>query len=148
MLRDSRTKLTIANDLTQATRLVSEVVQIARKLGYGAASQFAIQLAMDEAMMNAIEHGNHAQPDRHVQVEYQISPDRIVVSICDEGTGFDVQGVPDPTDDEHIERTHGRGVMLMRAYMTEVRYNEQGNCVTLIKERTCTRPGQIKALYR
>lgn len=112
----------------------------AQARGFSREALFAIRLALDEALTNAIRHGNGNDPSKTVTVEVQCSEQRLEISICDEGPGFAPQHLPDPTAIENLERPHGRGVMLMRAYMTDVRFNETGNCVTLIKERSCNKP--------
>jgi len=133
-------KLSIVSDLSEAAKVVNTIVDQAQALGYDDASRFAIRLAMDEAMANAIKHGNANDPTRKVDIEYTVDDKRITISICDEGCGFNPDSVPDPTLDENIERPHGRGVMLMKAYMTSVEYNAQGNCVIMTKDRVCAMP--------
>ena len=87
-----------------------------------------------------IDVGNDGDPEKQVIVESSVTEERLWVRITDEGYGFDPNKVEDPTLDENLCRSHGRGVMLMRAYMTEVHYTERGNCVTLVKTRDCTLP--------
>lgn len=140
MAQTSSKKLTIDSDLSEAVKIVNAIVDEAQVLGYDDPSRFALRLAMDEAFANAIKHGNCNDPTRKVKVEYQVTADLITISICDEGCGFNPESVPDPTLDENIERPHGRGVMLMNAYMTSVQYNAQGNCVVMTKERKCPLP--------
>jgi serine/threonine-protein kinase RsbW len=94
---------------------------------------FSIKLALEEALVNAIKHGNQYDRTKHVQIAYRLLHDRFVVRITDEGAGFDPNDVPDPTAFENCERSGGRGLMLMRHYMTEVIFNERGNVVTLCK---------------
>jgi serine/threonine-protein kinase RsbW len=118
----------------QHAREVEEKVlgEVARH-GYSDAATFAIKLALEEALTNAIRHGNRCDPARHVEVEFEIGRERSVIVITDQGEGFDLAAVPDPTADENLEKPHGRGIMLMRAYMDEVRYNDKGNRVQLLK---------------
>lgn len=142
MAQSSSKKLTIDSDLSEAVKIVNDIVDAAEGLGYDNPSRFALRLAMDEAFANAIKHGNCNDPTRKVKIEYEVTAERIIISICDEGCGFNPAAVPDPTLDENIERPHGRGVMLMKAYMTSVQYSEQGNCVVMIKERKCPLPGR------
>ncbi|MFW6114534.1 MAG: ATP-binding protein, partial [bacterium] len=70
-----------------------------------------------------------------VQVACRLKPYRIEIQITDEGSGFDPELVPDPTDDENLEIPSGRGMMLMRCFMTDLRYNQKGNSVTMEKVR-------------
>ena len=97
---------------------------------------FSIRLALEEAIVNAIEHGNQFDPAKQVHVLCHVSDDSVVLQITDEGPGFNPCAVPDPTDCEHLECPGGRGVMLMRSFMTEVDFNEKGNQVTLTKKRS------------
>lgn len=140
MAQSASKKLTIENDLAKAAQVVGEIVDYATKAGFDEPSRFALRLAMDEAFANAIKHGNCNDPTRRVSIEYEVTSQRVTISICDEGCGFNPQNVPDPTLDENIERPHGRGVMLMKAYMTTVEYNAQGNCVVMTKDKSCPLP--------
>ncbi len=94
---------------------------------------FSIKLALEEALINAIKHGNQLDHTKKVYVSYRVLPDRFEVQIRDEGPGFDPADVPDPTAIENLERPCGRGLMLMRHYMTEVVFNDRGNRVTMSK---------------
>jgi serine/threonine-protein kinase RsbW len=94
---------------------------------------FAVRLALEEAVVNAIRHGNKLDPEKKIFVSYLVEDARITVSVEDEGPGFDLDSVPDPTAEENLEADHGRGILLMRVYMDEVVYNERGNKVTLTK---------------
>jgi len=94
---------------------------------------FSIKLALEEALINAIKHGNGLDRNKKVSVSYRILPDRFEVEIRDEGAGFDPADVPDPTAIENLERPCGRGLMLMRHYMTEVVYTPPGNSVRMSK---------------
>ena len=102
--------------------------------------RFAVKLALDEALANAVRHGNHSDPEQTVTVDWEIADDQVTVSVEDCGCGFAPDELPDPTAEENLHRPHGRGVMLMRAYMTDVRFNDSGNVVTLTKKRDCTLP--------
>ena len=97
---------------------------------------FGIHMAMEEAIMNAIRHGNQCAADKQVHVLIAISADQFYAKITDQGDGFDPAGIPDPTLDENIGKTCGRGVTLMRNFVDEVIYNEKGNSVELKKSKT------------
>ncbi|MFQ3651179.1 MAG: ATP-binding protein [Gemmataceae bacterium] len=97
---------------------------------------FSVRLALEEALVNAIKHGNQYDPSKQVHIRYRFiddSPLRLEIIITDEGAGFDPAEVPDPTAEENLDRTCGRGLMFMRHYMSEVEYNEVGNSVQMIK---------------
>lgn len=101
---------------------------------------FAIHLAAEEALVNAVVHGNKLDPRKSVQVECLVSPDLMRIEITDEGEGFDPKRVPDCTLSERLECPGGRGVMLMRSFMTRIEYNAKGNSVLLEKRRDQPRP--------
>jgi serine/threonine-protein kinase RsbW len=104
--------------------------------GYGDKDQFAVRLALDEALANGIKHGNRENPAKRVSLRYRVTPETLLAEVEDQGPGFDPERVPDPLAPENLERACGRGLFLMRIYMTCVRHSERGNCVTLCKYRT------------
>lgn len=123
----------IPSDLKQARAVAEEVLAKAQRLGYSEQSIFALKLAMEEALINAIKHGNSNDPSKSVRVVYCIDAARASIRVRDEGPGFQPEQVPDPTAAENLERPSGRGIMLMRAFMDEVEFNEVGNEVHMIK---------------
>jgi serine/threonine-protein kinase RsbW len=109
-----------------------------RVLGFAGKDIFAVRLAVGEAVINAFRHGNQGDPGKVVRVSYLVRSDEVVVEVEDEGPGFDPDRVPDPVAPENIQRVSGRGLFLMRVYMSGVRYNQQGNRVTLSRRRSPT----------
>lgn len=97
---------------------------------------FAMRLALEEAIVNGLKHGNRGDPAKRVLVRYRISSEYVVAEVEDEGEGFDPDQVPDPRAPEYLERPSGRGLLFMRCYTSWMRYNERGNCVTLCKCRS------------
>src|SRR5437868_7136875 len=128
-------ELTIASDLAEARRVQAEIEQALRDGRFTDHDIFAIKLALEEALVNAIKHGNQLDRAKSVRVTYHVCADRFEVQITDEGPGFDPGDVPDPTAPENIERPCGRGLLLMRHYMTEVAYHDQGRAVRMSKLR-------------
>ena len=95
-----------------------------------------IRLALEEAIVNGLRHGNKNDPSKRVYVSFLARPDDFVAEVKDEGTGFDLSQVPDPTLPENWTRPSGRGLLLMRHYMTAVHFSRRGSCVTMSKIRT------------
>ncbi|HEY8106929.1 MAG TPA: ATP-binding protein [Gemmatimonadales bacterium] len=95
--------------------------------------RFRLQVAVAEALANAVMRGNQEEPGKSVLVDAELFPDRICVQITDEGIGFDPTRVPEPVRPEQIGETCGRGLFLIRKLVDEVYFNEQGNsiCMTL-----------------
>lgn len=96
---------------------------------------FGVHLALEEAIVNAIKHGNGFDPDKSVTIDCRLSDDLLRVEIEDQGEGFVLEDVPDPTDPENLENPSGRGLMLMRSFMSLVEFNASGNRVILEKQR-------------
>ncbi len=138
------TEKTIDTDLTSARNLIEDLISQVEAAGYDRDDCFAIRLAMEEALINAIKHGNKFDRSRKIRVSTDIDTQRVVITIEDQGDGFDPASVPDPTIDENLEKPCGRGIMLMKAYMDEVIYNDKGNEVRMIKHRFSGLPRRRK----
>jgi anti-sigma regulatory factor (Ser/Thr protein kinase) len=94
--------------------------------------KFNLRVSLTEALSNAMLYGNGKDSRKRVQIEVIIGEREIKARVTDEGTGFDPEGVPDPTSPDHLEKCSGRGIFLMRELMDEVHFNESGNEVTLV----------------
>jgi len=128
--------LTVANDPRAIEQAQGTVIDAAERLGYPKASVFALRLALHEAMTNAFKHGHRDLPASvPVTLRYTATPETIDLTIVDRGPGFNVQDVPDPTTDENLERGSGRGLLLIRAYMSTVEYNASGNALHMVYKR-------------
>ncbi len=114
-------------------RVCRQLLEQVKQYGYAEEDIFAIHLSLEEALTNAVRHGNQSDPSKTVTVEVLISPEKFDISIADQGSGFNPEALPDPRQDENLYKTEGRGVLLIRAYMDIVEYNQRGNCVHLIK---------------
>lgn len=128
------------NDLRDAKRSEHEIFAALEKHHYSMEVQFAIKLALEEALTNAVKHGNQHSDQKQIRVRYCVRPDRTIIAVQDQGGGFALEDVPDPTRDENLERPSGRGIMLMQAYMTRVAFNAEGNEVWLLKENRTEAP--------
>jgi serine/threonine-protein kinase RsbW len=114
-------------------KLCTDVLCEVKRNDFSQDDIFGIHLAIEEAMINAVKHGNMDNPLKHISVKYAVTPDKFEISITDEGSGFKPEAVPDPRCPENLYKVTGRGMLLMRAYMDDVEYNEAGNCVRMIK---------------
>ncbi len=125
-------RLRLHNRREEIEAVEQRILRAAQSMGFPTASAFALRLALEEALTNAFKHGHSAIPDEPVDLEWRITPGRAEIAVEDHGPGFRPGDVPDPTLDENLERPSGRGIMLMRAYMTDVRFNASGNRVTMV----------------
>ena len=116
-------------------RVTDELLEQLGAHGWSPSDLFSIHLAAEEAIVNAIVHGNKLDPAKTVHVSCSVSPDLARIEITDAGAGFDPASVPDCTREERLEVPSGRGVMLMRSFMTRIEYNARGNSVLLEKRR-------------
>lgn len=123
----------IPSDPAEARRVQDEIEQHLHARRINEHDVFSIKLALEEALVNAIKHGNQMDRAKKIHIAYQLLADRFEIIIRDDGPGFDPSDVPDPTAFENLERPCGRGLMLMRHYMTEVFFTPRGNCVTMSK---------------
>ena len=131
-----RFTLTIPSDTAAGIRAQERIVAKLEALGYEGRDIFGWRLSLEEALMNAIKHGNRLSDDKVVKVACELAPARSRVVVTDEGEGFTPEAVPDPTAEENLDATGGRGILLMRNFMTEVTYSEGGRRLTLVQERS------------
>jgi serine/threonine-protein kinase RsbW len=130
----SRFDFTIpSNDQHARDDVEEQILSDIRRRGYNGDAVFAIKLALEEAMTNAIKHGNRLDPRKKVHVEATVTPKEAVIVIEDEGPGFDRCVVPNPTLVENLEKCSGRGIHLIEAYMNEVEYTRGGRRVRMLK---------------
>ena len=124
----------IVENVASATVEVAEGILSELKLrDFGEDATFAVHLALVEAFWNALTHGNKMDPGKKIKIDYAIDGDKVEVSIADDGGGFDPSAVPDPRYGENLYRPGGRGLFLIRSYMDEVRFNDSGNCVHMVR---------------
>lgn len=140
-IRDSDlTEVVIPNDLRAAKDSEDRILRDLARYDYSPECTFAIKLSLEEALTNAIKHGNRNDSGRTLVIRYYVSAERVVMMVRDEGVGFRLEDVPDPTAEENLERPCGRGLMLMHAYMTAVRFNRRCNEVWMLKVNGDDRP--------
>jgi serine/threonine-protein kinase RsbW len=127
-------KLTIASDDAEGVKAKERVIEAMTECGFSSRSAFAVRLALDEALNNAIKHGNRHDPNKKVHVEANVTPRRIEIIIEDQGNGFERHHVPDPRKEENLEKCSGRGVFLIESYMDKVEWTHGGRRVRMIRK--------------
>jgi serine/threonine-protein kinase RsbW len=115
------------------------------KLGVVKSEQSNLFVALDEAFVNAIKHGNKFDASKLIRVAAEVSKHEARFTIEDEGEGFDVNSIPDPLDPENLFKTSGRGVLFIYNIMDEVEYNARGNRLTMIKRSETKNAGETPA---
>jgi serine/threonine-protein kinase RsbW len=119
-------------------QVIDAVLEEMAVAGYGERDVFGIRLSLEEAVTNALEHGNHYDPAKVVEVSWQVDEAQVLATVEDQGVGFEPWRVADPCTAEGVARPSGRGVLLMCHYLSWLCYNERGNRVTLCKHRNVT----------
>jgi serine/threonine-protein kinase RsbW len=105
---------------------------------------FAVHLALEEAFINAVNHGNRMDPEKEVKIEYFVGAEKVEISMTDEGQGFDPEAVPDPRYGENLYKAGGRGLLLMCSYMDIVEFSKSGNRVRMVRYKERPNPKKIE----
>jgi len=127
---------TIQSDLDAGHASIEELMNALESAGWEGRDVFHIQMAIEEAVVNAIEHGNKRDATKQVHIVFVVDAESAEMTITDQGDGFDHQNVADPTEEERLDQPRGRGVLLIRELMTQAQYNKKGNSVWMRKERS------------
>jgi len=133
--QDGARLVVIPSDPTEARRVQDDIEADLKRCQFADKEIFSIRLALEEGLVNAIKHGNQLDRNKNVHITYRVNPERFDIRIIDEGPGFDPEDVPDPMAVENLERPCGRGLLLMRHYMTEVVFHPPGNRLEMSKIR-------------
>lgn len=133
--RTSPLERTIPSRIDAGHELIESILDQLSEHDWSGRDFFGVRLALEEGVINAIKHGNQLAADKRVRVAWCVSSERVWIRIQDEGGGFDPGQVPDCTDCEHLDLPSGRGIMLMRSFMTRVEYLERGTVLEMEKRR-------------
>ena len=131
----------VASELKNSREFVGDVLDQLENRKWPESDVFGIRMALEEAIINAMKHGNQHDPVKSVHIDCKLSGERFWIDIRDEGSGFDPNGVPDCTADENLDKPSGRGVMLIRHYMTSAKYCENGTRLVMEKIRSRSADG-------
>jgi serine/threonine-protein kinase RsbW len=110
-----------------------QILSVLEARGFSPDDLFAVHLALEEAFLNAVKHGNKLDPTKRVKLGYQVDEEKVEIDVTDEGEGFNPGDIPDPRIGENLYRPEGRGLLLIRAYMHVVEYNERGNGLRMVR---------------
>lgn len=123
--------------------ILNYLMERVSKLGVVNPEQSNLFVALDEAFVNAVKHGNKHDRTKMVRIAADLSANEARFTIEDEGEGFDVTAIPDPLDPANLFKTSGRGVLLMYNIMDEVAFNDRGNRLTLVKRSGHANTGEL-----
>ena len=126
-------EFTLPSDFAAQQIVHERIVSQIQQAGSTKRDEFAIRLALEEALTNAMKHGNKMAPNKSVFVKSTVDNATVTIEIEDEGDGFTLDALPDPTADENLGRASGRGVLLIKSFMDSAEYNEKGNRLVMSK---------------
>ncbi len=144
-MKATRISYTLDSTLESVEKAEAAARAIALNAGFRADDSDHIFLAVREATVNAVLHGNKSDPHKHITLLLEATPESFIVSVRDEGEGLDIAAIPDPLLPQNLLKESGRGIFLIRAFMDEVRFRSMnpGTEITMIKRvRQATREGQ------
>jgi len=132
------TELSLPSRIDTVATAAAAVAEFVSRSGIAEDAAFGIDMAVREAVTNAVVHGNRQDENKTVDVTLKSSPDAVEISVHDQGAGFNPEDVPDPTAEENILKASGRGIFFMRSFMDEVNWLIRpggGTTVRMLKRR-------------
>lgn len=123
----------IQSDIKHIRKASAEIEDFLRANKIDESAIFDIRLSVEEAIKNAILHGNKGRKGLPVSISYELRGGKFTVEVEDAGSGFTPAELPGPTKDENLTKAGGRGVFLMQKLMDEAKYNARGNKVSMLK---------------
>ena len=137
LIQEQSTSFVLPSRQEYIGEFLHHLTQMAIMVGFAELDlESSVKMAIDEAVINAMEHGNQGDQDKTVEIETEVSSQRLLVRIKDQGEGYDPDQVPDPTDPDNLASNRGRGLFLIRAIMDQALIHPPGNLITLIKHRS------------
>jgi serine/threonine-protein kinase RsbW len=135
---EETTELVLESRIESIAHAAEVAAQVVRRLGLGDEAAFGVDMAVREAVTNAVLHGNRKDLTKKVEVSFRGSSEMLEITVRDRGPGFDLKSVPDPTDPQNLLKASGRGILFMRTFMDDVEYSrhpEGGTVVRMLKRK-------------
>src|SRR5690349_16287574 len=131
-MTDTKIHSVIPSDFRSMREVQGQLMSAVEAHGFDGDAVFAIKLALEEALINAIKHGNKQDLSKKVTIDATVTDDQAEFIVQDQGEGFRHKDVPDPTDDSNREKSSGRGLLLIEAYMSDVSYSDKGRRLKMV----------------
>ena len=126
-------KLILPSKIESVDKAASEIEDFAKKHNFTDEMLFAIDMAVREAVANAVKHGNKLDATKDVEITFSNLVKGLEITVRDFGEGFAVEDVPDPTNPENLMKTNGRGILFMRTFMEEVEWHNHKDGGLIVK---------------
>ncbi|HLL76011.1 MAG TPA: ATP-binding protein [Pyrinomonadaceae bacterium] len=137
-MTDQTLQLKLPSRIESIAEAAEAAAGVAQRLGLGEEAAFGLDMAVRESVTNAVLHGNKHDERKQVEVTFEDAGDHVVVTVRDEGEGFDPSSVSDPTAEENLLKTSGRGILFMRSFMDTVDWEPHpagGTVVRMTKKK-------------
>ena len=137
-MTEETTELVLPSRLEAINAAASAAADFVRRLGMSEDAAYGVDMAVREAVTNAVMHGNRRDESKAVEVSFRSTPGEIEITVRDQGPGFDPKTVPDPTDPQNLMKTNGRGLLFMRTFMDGLQWSRHpagGTVVRMTKRR-------------
>jgi serine/threonine-protein kinase RsbW len=138
LVTEETTELELESRIESIARAAEVAAQVVGRLGLGEEAAFGVDMAVREAVTNAVLHGNKQDAAKKVEVRFRGSREMLEITVRDRGAGFNLDNVPDPTDPQNLMKASGRGILFMRSFMDDVEYSrhpEGGTVVRMTKRK-------------
>lgn len=135
-MEEKQIKISIPSKIEFIDEAVVQTVEFAKDIGFGDDAIFGIDMAVREAIANAVKHGNKLDESKSVEIDLKNSNENFEINIRDYGEGFSVEEVPDPTNPENLMKADGRGILFMQNFIDIVEWHnhpEGGMLVKMVK---------------
>lgn len=132
-MSEKQKKLSISSKIEAIDTAVIKSVDFARKIGCSEEAIFGIDMAVREAVANAVKHGNKLDETKEVEITLNKTDDGLEIKVRDFGKGFDVKSVPDPTDPENLLKESGRGLLFMQNFVDSVEWHDHPSGGLIVK---------------
>lgn len=133
LVTEETTELELESRIESIAHAAEVAAQVVRRLGLGDDAAFGIDMAVREAVTNAVLHGNRKDETKKVEVKFRGSREMLEITVRDRGRGFDLSSVPDPTDPQNLLKASGRGILFMRTFMDDVEYSHHPEGGTVVR---------------
>jgi serine/threonine-protein kinase RsbW len=133
---EQTTRLVLPSHIEEVSGAAAAVTDFVKNCGLNEDAAFGIDMAVREAITNAVVHGNQEDESKSVEIVFNCAGNTLAVEVSDQGAGFDPASVPDPTDPANLMKTSGRGIFLMRSFMDQVEWRPRpdgGTTVRMVK---------------
>ena len=132
-MTEETTELELESRIESIARAAEVAAQVVKRFGFNDEAAYGIDLAVREAVTNAVLHGNKQDETKLVEVTFRGSTEEIEITVRDRGRGFDLKNVPDPTDPQNLLKDNGRGILFMRTFMNDVKYSHHAEGGTVVR---------------